>query len=230
MKYLTIYKKSRKPNDEPINRFFNRLFSAFIIKLVYKTNLSPNFFTFLSFFIGITSCYFFYTGTESNILMGAIVLQISSIIDCVDGDLARLKNISSRKGFFLDLVSDRIVDSFVFMSIGLGLFIVHENFMILIVSIFGLISIIMLEYLNRVFEFLETKKIKVIKKRYHRQLDKLYCLFGWPIKALYLGRGLFIFLIFFFAIIQQIELGIIFISSYAWFNFLIMATLFYRSL
>jgi phosphatidylglycerophosphate synthase len=52
---------------------------------------------------------------------GALLLQLSAIIDCVDGDLARVLYKESRFGKWLDLLGDQLVHIAVFAGIGVGL-------------------------------------------------------------------------------------------------------------
>jgi phosphatidylglycerophosphate synthase len=54
-------------------------------------------------------------------ISGAFLLQLSAIIDCVDGDLARALYNESRLGRWFDLVGDQFVHIAVFAGIGFGL-------------------------------------------------------------------------------------------------------------
>jgi len=51
-----------------------------------------------------------------------LVLQLSAIVDCVDGDLARVLFKESPLGKWLDIVGDQIVHIGVFVCIGVGLY------------------------------------------------------------------------------------------------------------
>jgi phosphatidylglycerophosphate synthase len=51
---------------------------------------------------------------------GALIFQLSAIIDCVDGDLARALFKQSRLGKWLDLGGDQVVHFSVFAGIGIG--------------------------------------------------------------------------------------------------------------
>jgi len=61
----------------------------------------------LSFIVAIGSLSLFLTG--HNVLAG-IVAQTSSVLDGVDGDLARIKNMKSSFGGFFDAILDRYSD------------------------------------------------------------------------------------------------------------------------
>jgi len=68
-----------------------------------NTKITPNQVTLLSLFFAIISGLFFYF--HMNIL-GALFFQISYIFDIVDGSLARVKNLTSSFGHFLDISTD----------------------------------------------------------------------------------------------------------------------------
>ena len=98
-----------KPTDGPISRYINRKISMPISKFIVNKfgDVSPNKVTILTTIFGIFAglIYLF----EEPIIAG-ICVQIASIVDGVDGEVARLLNKQSNFGAFLDSVMDRIVD------------------------------------------------------------------------------------------------------------------------
>ncbi len=79
--------------------------------------ITPNIITTSSFAIGILAAYCFYTGAY---LIGAILVQLSFIVDCMDGQLARYRQQFSKLGAWLDRISDRIKDFIYFFALALG--------------------------------------------------------------------------------------------------------------
>ena len=55
-------------------------------------------------------------------IVGSVLLILSAWVDCVDGEVARLKFMTSKLGAKLDIVSDNIVHCSVFFAIGMGLY------------------------------------------------------------------------------------------------------------
>ena len=55
-------------------------------------------------------------------IAGSVLLLVSAWVDCVDGEVARLKFMTSEWGAKLDIVSDNIVHCSVFFAIGMGLY------------------------------------------------------------------------------------------------------------
>jgi CDP-diacylglycerol--glycerol-3-phosphate 3-phosphatidyltransferase len=98
----------------PVTKYFYRKFSRPLAGLLNKLRFEPNQVTILSFILGAISGFIFY---YRMFILGLIVLFVSEILDCADGDLARLKKKISKKGEFLDSFLDRIVEVFVFYGL-----------------------------------------------------------------------------------------------------------------
>jgi CDP-diacylglycerol--glycerol-3-phosphate 3-phosphatidyltransferase len=98
----------------PITKYVYRKFSKPTARLFYKLGFEPNQVTFLSFILGIISAFFL---SQSLFIIGLIILFVSEVLDCADGDLARMKKKVSKKGEFLDSFLDRIVEVFIFYGL-----------------------------------------------------------------------------------------------------------------
>jgi phosphatidylglycerophosphate synthase len=104
--------------DGIVDRFLNRPLGRYLSKILIHTPFSPNQVSIVSTVVGILSGWVFAGG---YFISGAFLLQISAIIDCVDGDLARALYKESRFGKWLDLVGDQFVHIAVFAGIAFGL-------------------------------------------------------------------------------------------------------------
>jgi phosphatidylglycerophosphate synthase len=104
--------------DGLVDRFLNRPLGRYLSKILIRAPFSPNQVSIVSTLVGILSGWFFAGG---HFISGALLLQLSAIIDCVDGDLARVLYKESRLGKWLDLVGDQLVHVAVFAGIGFGL-------------------------------------------------------------------------------------------------------------
>ena len=98
----------------------NSIFSIKISSLLVKTFLTPNQITILGLFIGLASGILFAQGNYWNTLIGGVLLFITAILDCCDGDVARLKFMESDFGKNLDTACDNIINIFIFIGIMLG--------------------------------------------------------------------------------------------------------------
>ena len=55
-------------------------------------------------------------------IINSVLLLVSAWVDCADGEVARLKFMTSDWGAKLDIISDNIVHCSVFFAIGMGLY------------------------------------------------------------------------------------------------------------
>lgn len=113
-------KIANRSNDGFFSVFFLRKFSKLLTWLAVKVHATPNQVTLLSFAMGLYSAYLFSRGTFVTILSGAILLQLSIIVDCVDGELARYTRKFSKLGAWLDAVTDRVKEYMVFLGLAYG--------------------------------------------------------------------------------------------------------------
>ena len=98
---------SKASYDGIVSRYLNRRFSRPIARLVAKTPVTPNQVSVVSFLIALASMGLFLGGYN---LWAGLAAQFSSIVDGVDGDVARLKDMATRFGGFFDAVLDRYSD------------------------------------------------------------------------------------------------------------------------
>ncbi len=110
--------------DGYISKHVNRKMSEPMAGLLAKTKITPNQMTWAAFGIALLSFISFVLG--NNIIAG-ILVQLSSIVDGVDGSLARLKSMTSVFGSFLDSMLDRYAD--ILIVLGLTLWsLSHETY------------------------------------------------------------------------------------------------------
>ena len=125
--FITKYKEIRKfhkgkvssvPRDGLVSYYFNRQISAVFTALLIDKNVTPNQISAFVFFLGILTCIPLYL--SGNFLIAGIVLWIISILDGVDGELARAKGMITKKGTFIDSFLDRLFDIAIIFSIALA--------------------------------------------------------------------------------------------------------------
>lgn len=74
------------------------------------TRLTPNQITLIHFLFRLSAAGAFWGGTRIALIIGAILYQLSIILDDVDGKLARVKGMSSASGKYFDHTCDAIGD------------------------------------------------------------------------------------------------------------------------
>jgi hypothetical protein len=113
-------KMANRANDGFFSVFVLRKFSKLFTWAAVRLKMTPNQVTLISFAIGLLSAYAFSRGTFWTIFTGAILLQLSIIVDCVDGELARYTRQFSALGAWLDAITDRIKEYLVFFALAYG--------------------------------------------------------------------------------------------------------------
>ena len=122
--------------DGFMREIFYRKISKRITKILLKTNFSPIGSTTISFILGILTAFLFFLGDYVFLVSGAILIQISYIFDCVDGELARAdKKRSTRFGVWYDEISDRIKNILILSGLAGGYFLKTQDVIILILLI-----------------------------------------------------------------------------------------------
>ncbi len=111
---------ANRANDGFFSVFVLRKFSKLLTWVAVRIGATPNQVTTLSFLIGLYSAYLFSRGEFLPILFGAVLLQISIIVDCVDGELARYTRKFSKLGAWLDAVTDRVKEYLVYLGLAYG--------------------------------------------------------------------------------------------------------------
>ena len=94
--------------DGPVSRYFNRRISVPIASALAHTPLTPNQVSVAALAIALAALWLLAVGR--NIEAG-VLIQASSIVDGVDGDLARAKRAASTFGGLFDAVLDRYADA-----------------------------------------------------------------------------------------------------------------------
>ncbi len=108
-------------SDGLVDRGFNRPVGRWLSKALVETPVTPNQVSVAATLMGLISALMFSVCGWWVTVGAAIVLQLSAIVDCVDGDLARAKCRESNLGKWLDIVGDQVVHLAVFLGLGLGL-------------------------------------------------------------------------------------------------------------
>lgn len=121
----TIDLKDRKREIQFFQNIY-RFLALGIARKIAKTKIIPNQVTIFSIIMGTISAVFFFFGTYPFLLVGVLFLQISILLDYIDGNLARLKSKESIFGEWLDNSGDLLIDFLVFLGITFGVY--HQGF------------------------------------------------------------------------------------------------------
>lgn len=142
----TLLNSLKKPTDGPISRYINRKISIRISKLLVRTKLTPNQISFISFLMCIISATFLSQSGYLFLAIGAILAQVTSIIDGCDGEVARLKFQTTDFGAWFDAVLDRYGDAFILFGLICHLYLYKPYSLTLFIGFLAIIGTFMNSY------------------------------------------------------------------------------------
>src|SRR5665647_2867156 len=104
MNLLHEYKISLKKIEveEIFDLYFYRPLAFLLVKAIYITSITPNQLTVISMIFGVIGGFFYSFGNHSAFIIGAILVLLYNVVDCSDGQLARLKKNGTAVGRILD--------------------------------------------------------------------------------------------------------------------------------
>ena len=108
----TIIASTAKPTDGVVSRYFNRKISQAISHLLLRAfpSIRPVQATFAVAVCAIIMLWFLIDGGVQGLSVGAILFQAASVLDGVDGEIARAKFLTSKSGATMDSITDAIAN------------------------------------------------------------------------------------------------------------------------
>ncbi len=113
--------------------------------LARRMPIGPMGISFLSLLTAIGAGYSFYMADLENtnwLLIGALMVFLTAVLDALDGMVARIREISSRRGDLVDHTLDRVADIIILGGIALG------PLVEVTVGFAAIIGILMLSYMG----------------------------------------------------------------------------------
>lgn len=89
--------------------------------------ITPNIVTLFSFFLYVLGCLFIFIDIPNHLIYTAFLLPIAYIGDCLDGQLARTKKLSSDIGNYLDKVVDVLKIYIITISLAYSAYLITDN-------------------------------------------------------------------------------------------------------
>jgi phosphatidylglycerophosphate synthase len=109
------------PHDGWFDRILHRRLSRPLTRFLLRTPLSPNAVTLMGITIGVAGGLLLGAAGRTGVALGVACLIVSGVLDCSDGELARLRFAESRLGHWLDMAGDTVVHLAVLAGITLYL-------------------------------------------------------------------------------------------------------------
>jgi len=116
---LTRLWATKTKNDEWWSSFVTSPLAIAVNYLVVDIKwLTPNLITLISFITAIVAFLFILVGGTTNFIIAAVLIHLSHIFDCMDGQMARYRKTTSLSGGFYDKLTDQIQVALWFGAIG----------------------------------------------------------------------------------------------------------------
>jgi phosphatidylglycerophosphate synthase len=104
-----IYRETRKKHDQIFNVYVMRPLAAGVVAAISPTGVTPNQVTLGNLVIFAVAAWLFAAWPSwAGGLVAVGVLETSYCLDCVDGMLARFKNLASTTGHLFDFFTDEV--------------------------------------------------------------------------------------------------------------------------
>jgi phosphatidylglycerophosphate synthase len=122
MNWAEEYKKTLKMKEveEVFDLILYRPVAFLLVRAVYKTRITPNNLTLLAILMGCIAGCFYSLPKPVYFKIGALFYLAYNILDCSDGQLARLKKNGSKVGRLIDGIADYTATLAVYIGIAVG--------------------------------------------------------------------------------------------------------------
>ena len=142
---------SKPDEDGFISRYLNRPVSRRISEILVRTRVSPNAISLMSFAGSLMGAAMFCLGGYTWTILAGLVIQLSSIVDGCDGEVARLRFQSSKFGGWFDTILDRYADTAIVAGVSFGYWLAHPQPAVWLGAIFALTGFTMASYAKKEF-------------------------------------------------------------------------------
>ena len=129
MSLSSEFKKSLKTVDteEILDLVIFRPLSFIFVKLIYNTSITPNQISIVALFFGIMSGVLYGFAEYKFLVLASLSFFICNTLDCMDGQLARLKKNGTKIGRVIDGFIDYLTSISVFLGLGIAMSFITGN-------------------------------------------------------------------------------------------------------
>ena len=196
--------------------------SKILTPFFLKTSLTPNQVTAISGIFGVIGAALLLSQDYKLLILGAIFLQLFSILDLVDGDIARAKKMQSNWGWWLDIFFDKFNDFLIILCISLGVYFKTQDYKMLVLGIFLMGFVFSIQFILLLNETLFYRKritndfiFKDARYKNIQSKIKLFLLINYFRNHISLQHNSFLFIVSLFAFLNLMEIGLIFLTIHA---------------
>ncbi|MEP7049635.1 MAG: CDP-alcohol phosphatidyltransferase family protein [Pseudomonadota bacterium] len=142
MSALEVYRKTRKIPDLFWNAYVCRPVAAVLVDAVKNTRITPNQITLSAVLVALVSAALLIVWPgHAGLIVAAVVFELSYVLDCADGMLARWRAIASPAGHLLDFLMDELKAFCILAAVAVRLFQEQRDPRWLLLGLFGLVAL-----------------------------------------------------------------------------------------
>ncbi len=157
-KNYLLNNSNSKINDGSISKYINRPISKWITSKITDYPLTPNQISIVVFFVSMLSGLIISMEGYFFLLLGALLAQLSSILDGCDGEIARLKLLKSKFGGWFDQVLDRYSDLFIFTGLTFHTYFIHKTLTVFFIGFIAVGGKIISSYTAYVYDSVDSTR------------------------------------------------------------------------
>lgn len=140
MSATEVYRKTRKVPDLFWNAYVCRPIAAVLVSAIEGTRITPNQITLSAVFVALASVALLLVWPGHwGLIAAAVVFELSYVLDCADGMLARWRGTASPVGHLLDFLMDELKAFCLLAAVSVRLFQEHNDVRFLLLGLFGLV-------------------------------------------------------------------------------------------
>jgi phosphatidylglycerophosphate synthase len=181
-----------------IARKINKAFSIPISLALTKTRIHPNYLTVFNMIIGVMSGILVLNNTYWHIVIGGFLFQLASVLDGVDGEVAKFTFKVSKIGGVLDTVSDNTT---LLLFLGAASYLNYVNMggyasLVSIFMVFGGIVAVMAIFIKYLKNHSESASLVAYDKEFLQKLPETDPLIAFVHRAKYITKKEFFSIVF----------------------------------
>lgn len=116
---LSSYTPEKRAETSIWARIFSRPVSFAVTYLLINLGMSANLVSVLSIFVALSACIFLMAG-PAFFWAGILLFLFWDVLDCTDGNIARVKKTASASGEYLDAASGYAAPAFIYLAVGVA--------------------------------------------------------------------------------------------------------------
>ena len=162
---------SLKELAEPVNIYIHEPIAKSFVAVLKNTFITPNQVTYLSVLVGFASGCSFSQGSWVSSVAGGLLLELTLILDCVDGQLARAKNMASYWGRLID----GIAGYFAYLAVIYGIISGYPDFRtsLIVIAAVTILRAISYDYCKQTFGMMVLKGFDGAQREIQNTFEKL---------------------------------------------------------